>query len=197
MNDKNWLKSDIDSILTLNEKYWYTFQVYYNNELSVKERINDLIVKNKLSNVAYVLCPYEEVISITLKKKDRNVLKKAIFPGYIFICFNEPLTTQQRALILSLPKVSKLLQAVLSINDLAKLQQNIDKVLNSKAVKYRNQYNIDDKIIVTSGPFENFKGVITKVEPENQKVIVNLQILKRDTPTEIDIAHIAHYGVDD
>lgn len=197
MQNKEWLKNDIQFIKDKYNKYWYTFQVYYNNELSVKERINDLILKNKLENVEYILCPYEEVISITLKKKDRNVLKKALFPGYVFLCLNEPLTTQQRALILSLPKVSKLLQATLSRDDLERLSHNIEKVVNSKVTKYKNQFEINDKVIVTSGPFENFKGTIIKFEPENQKVIVNLKILKRETPTEIDITQIAHYDIVD
>lgn len=193
MQNKEWLKEDIDNIHNKADKHWYTFQVYYNNELSVKDKLNDLVIKGKLQNVLYVLCPYEEVVSITLKKKERNILKKALFPGYVFVCFNEPLTVQQRALIIALPKVSKLLQSTLTREDLHKISNNIEKAYKTKEIKYKNQYEVGDMVIVTTGSLENFKGVISKVDLENQKVIVNLQILKRETPTEIDIQNIQHY----
>ena len=51
-------------------------------------------------------------------------------------------------------------------------------------------FDIGQKVLIVSGPFNNFSGNIKEIYPDKGKVSVNIEIFGRETPVEID-----HYKV--
>lgn len=176
---------------------WYTLQVYNNSELSIEDKIiikaEDMKFKDKIKAI---VCPYEEVISISPKGK-KTVLKKAIYPGYVFIAI-ENLNTLVWSEIQKLPKVSKFVgeknkPTVISKRDMTEILIK-EKNRNKNELKYRINYTKGEKVRVISGSFANFEGVVENFNPETQEITILIMVLGRETPTNLSILDIAKIG---
>jgi len=49
---------------------------------------------------------------------------------------------------------------------------------------------VGESIIITSGPFESFIGVVDEINPEKQKVKVVVSMFGRDTSVELDFVQV-------
>jgi len=193
MNKSEELKKNIKKDLEVLEKEnlnWYTVQVYNGSELAVKKQMLELADNIYTDNLVYVLCPYEEIISISNVKKQKSILKKALFPGYIFIALKTPLTNELKIIFRQIPKYSQVLDAKLTTNDIKKIHNNIQKVFKSQTIKYKKDFQKNDKVLILSGPFENFKGNVDKIDHENNKAYLNVNIFGRETPIDIGMDQI-------
>ena len=70
----------------------------------------------------------------------------------------------------------------------------VDKImqLNNKEqteAKYRNQFYNQDEVIIQTGSFANFTGTVIETKPEENKVVVEIMIFGRATPTEFFLFH--------
>lgn len=173
---------------------WYTLQVYNNSELSIEDKI---IIKSEDMNfrdkIKAIVCPYEEVISISPKGK-KTILKKAIYPGYVFIAI-ENLNTLVWSEIQKLPKVSKFVgeknkPTVISKKDMTDILVK-EKNRNKNELKYRINYLKGDKVRVIAGSFANFEGIVENFNPESQEITVLMKVLGRETPTNLSILDIS------
>jgi transcriptional antiterminator NusG len=52
------------------------------------------------------------------------------------------------------------------------------------------QFSVGDPVRITDGPFANFVGVVTEVNLERQKLKVEVGILGRKTPVELDMSQV-------
>ena len=57
-------------------------------------------------------------------------------------------------------------------------------------VQIKLDVNVGDNIIITSGPFESFIGIVEEVNTERQKVKVTVSMFGRDTGVELDFVQI-------
>ncbi len=174
---------------------WYTLQVYNGSELSIEDKI---IVKSEdmkfRDRIKSIICPYEEVISISPKGK-KSILTKAIYPGYVFIAIEGKLDNLIWSSIQGLPKVSKFIgeknkPTVISKKDMAQIltkEQNRDK----KQLKYRINYVKGERVRVIAGSFENFEGTVESFNPETQEIVILIKVLGRETPTNLSILDIS------
>jgi len=185
---KNNIKKDLEA-LNNKDYIWYTVQVYNGSELAVKKQMLELdnIYSDELK---YILCPYEEVISISTVKKQKNILKKALFPSYLFIALKNPLKTELKLVFRQIPKYSQVLDAILTPVDIKKIHDNIEKVFKSDFIRYKKDFQKGDNVIMLSGPFENFKGTITRIDHDNNIAYLNVNIFGRDTPVDIPMDQI-------
>ena len=53
------------------------------------------------------------------------------------------------------------------------------------------EWQTNDPVRVTTGPFANFQGVISEVDDERQKVKVLVNIFGRETPVELSYDQIS------
>lgn len=63
-------------------------------------------------------------------------------------------------------------------------------VLDEKSEAFQVRFREGDFVIVDKGPFDGSEGKILEINDTKGIVKVNLNILGRDTPVEIDIANV-------
>ena len=64
------------------------------------------------------------------------------------------------------------------------------RAMGVENVQIKLDVNVGDNIIITSGPFESFIGIVEEVNTERQKVKVTVSMFGRDTAVELDFVQI-------
>jgi len=167
-------------------KRWYALHTYAGQEDRVKanleQRIESFGVKDKISRI---LIPKERIAEIRNGK--RRIYKRKFFPGYILI--EAELTDETKYVISNTPGVSGFVGPRSQPVSLDK--KEIDNVeyrmgLLEKKPKPGVVFEIGEAIRITKGPFANFQGEITEVNPQQQRLKVLVLIFGRETPVELE-----------
>lgn len=169
-----------------NKLEWYVVQVYANSELAAKNNILGIQENQKrFLNIKDIFVPIQEVVSISPKGK-KTVLEKALYQGYIYIQIENYKSIDMTGFN-SISKVSQLLGKI-SDKEIEKLKAKIEE--NKGKIKYNTNLEIGDNIIVKSGSFSNFKGVIEKLNYEDNEVVVSVDVFSRKTNVTLNIHEI-------
>ncbi len=164
---------------------WYIVQVLSGCE----EKVCNFILKLELNcYFKKVFVPYEEVVA--LRRGKEVVVKKKIFPGYVFVCMN--LCDQSLELVKKIKGVSTFLG---KSNPKVIDDDKIDSILNElNKNKFNDQskqkYGIGERIKVKDGPFQHFDGNIHSINEEKGSVKIVVSIFNRPTELELDLNQI-------
>lgn len=167
---------------------WYIVQVYSGKESQVKFRLEQLIAEKKLNHkVNRVLVPEEETIEIKNNKRVEKITK--IFPGYVFLqmILDEEIHDEIRRI----PGVSKFIGSKTTPTPVK--EDEILKVLRKagdKTKKIDVDFEIDDMVKVTGGPFRGYTGPISEISPERGKLKALISIFGRETPVELEFDQV-------
>jgi len=171
-------------------KRWYALHTYAGQEDRVKknleQRVESFGVKDKISRI---LIPKERIAEVRNGK--RRIYKRKFFPGYILI--EAELTDETRYVISNTPGVSGFVGPRSQPVSLDK--KEIDNVeyrmgLLEKKPKPGVVFEIGETIRITKGPFANFQGEITEVNPQQQRLKVLVLIFGRETPVELEYINV-------
>jgi len=171
-------------------KRWYALHTYAGQEDRVKtnleQRIESFGVKDKISRI---LIPKERITEVRNGK--RRIYKRKFFPGYILI--EAELTDETKYVISNTPGVSGFVGPRSQPVSLDK--KEIDNVeyrmgLLEKKPKPGVVFEIGEAIRITKGPFANFQGEITEVNPQQQRLKVLVLIFGRETPVELEYINV-------
>ncbi|RMD47803.1 MAG: transcription termination/antitermination factor NusG [Aquificota bacterium] len=124
------------------------------------------------------------------KTEARIVLENKIFPGYLLI--KAKLTDELIDLIKKTPYIIGFVSAggmpvPLEEKEIQRVLGQIQK--GAPKVK-KLLYSQGDKVRVIEGPFMNFTGVVEKVIPDKEKLVVNISIFGRSTPVELEFSQV-------
>ncbi len=124
------------------------------------------------------------------KTEARIVLENKIFPGYLLI--KAKLTDELIDLIKKTPYIIGFVSAggmpvPLEEKEIQRVLGQIQK--GAPKVK-KLLYSQGDKVRVIEGPFMNFAGVVEKVIPDKEKLVVNISIFGRSTPVELEFSQV-------
>ncbi len=124
------------------------------------------------------------------KTEARIVLENKIFPGYLLI--KAKLTDELIDLIKKTPYIIGFVSAggvpvPLSEEEVKRVLGQIQK--GAPKIK-KLLFAPGDKVRVIEGPFMNFTGVVEKVIPEKEKLIVSISIFGRSTPVELEFSQV-------
>ncbi len=169
---------------------WYTLRCMSGKENSIKDYLPHLEEYTK--HIEEVLIPQEKTIQVRQGKK--VVVNRNLLPGYILVKFKKSppdpdfvksveKITYVSAFLKENGKDGKLIP--LRENELNNILGNIE--LSQERIK---GFQIDDHIIITDGPFATFKGAITDLFPDKQKVKVIVKIFGRDTSMDLSYNQI-------
>lgn len=171
-------------------KRWYALHTYAGQEDRVKtnleQRIESFGVKDKISRI---LIPKERITEVRNGK--RRIYKRKFFPGYILI--EAELTDETKYVISNTPGVSGFVGPRSQPVSLDK--KEIDNVeyrmgLLEKKPKPGVVFEIGEAIRIAKGPFANFQGEITEVNPQQQRLKVLVLIFGRETPVELEYINV-------
>jgi transcriptional antiterminator NusG len=182
-----------EEIEELINKNWYVVYTYSGIENKVKDNIVSLAEKKNYSNVLKkVFIPIENLIEI---KKGKKVLTaRKIFPGYVLVQIDE-LSDELVLDIKSISGVADFVREGLDSdqNPLPLPKEEIRNLLK-KAIdsptKPKTQFDIGDNVMISSGPFLDFVGVVDEVDIDKGKLKVMLDIFGRKTSVELNFDQV-------
>lgn len=169
---------------TSNERRWYVLHTYSGYEDAVsknlKQRVESLGMEDKIFNV---VVPKEKKIKIRNGKK--RTIEEKIYPGYVLV--EMVVTDDSWYVVRNTPNVtgfvgSGTIPLPVSLQEIEALK----KRMGEEDPKYKVDFDIDDLIKITDGPFKDYDGKIFEVDKEKGKVKVMINMFGRDTSLELD-----------
>lgn len=172
------------------EPKWYALRTFTSHEQKVKEAIENEIERLGLGDYfVKVVIPQETVFEMRNGKRRQRI--KNFLPGYILVHLE--LTTKMQDVITNLPSV---LNFIGRRNEPTPLQDNeIERILGrveerKDVATIETKFSQGDPIKVIEGPFATFNGTVKEVNNEKQKLKVEVGILGRKTPVELDFSQV-------
>lgn len=168
---------------------WYVIQVISGTEENVKQSLFQR--RESFGMEEYMLdvfVPTHDVVSIKANgektKKQKNIL-----PGYILVQMR--VTNESWYIVRNTPNVTGFLGAgnipvPVSGKELEQLKGKIEE----KSETYSTKYQIGEYVEVTKGPFAGNEGNITELDEDKGYVKLNINLLGRDTPIELELTQI-------
>lgn len=168
---------------------WYVIQVISGTEANVKESLFQRRESFGLEDyILDVFVPTHDEITVraggTKVKKKKNIL-----PGYILV--QMVVTNESWYIVRNTPNVTGFLGAgnipvPVSGEELEKLRGKVESEEQSFSTKFKK----GDFAVITKGPFEGNEGHIIDVNEQKGLVKVNINLLGRDTPIELDFSQV-------
>jgi transcriptional antiterminator NusG len=168
------------------EAEWYVIHTMSGMEEEVKKTIETKIANLNLKDKIFrIIIPVEKEIKYKSGKKKE--INKRLFPGYIFI--EMILNNETWSFIRSIQGVTGFVGPQEKPTPLTESElEKIRPFIEGRVIIKKNELNIGDKVRITNGPFKDTQGIVEKIIPEKNKVIVSIVIFGREIPTELDIS---------
>ena len=170
------------------EKKWYVIHTYSGYEdavaKSLKQRIESLGMEDKIFNV---LVPKEKKIKI--KNGKRKIIEEKIYPGYVLV--EMIVTDDSWYVVRNTPNVTGFVgvgttPVPVSLTEI----QTLKKRMGVEAPKYNIEVKVGDAVKIIDGPFKDFDGKVSAIDPNRGKIKVLVNMFGRDTPVELDSLQI-------
>jgi len=168
---------------------WYVIQVISWTEENVKQSLFQRRESFALEDhIIDVFVPTHDVVTVraggTKVKKKKNIL-----PGYILV--EMVVTNESWYIVRNTPNVTGFLGAgnipvPVSGEELDKLKGKVE----SKDETFTTKFMKGDIAMITAWAFEWNEGTITDINEEKGLVKVNINLLGRDTPIELDFSQV-------
>lgn len=140
-----------------------------------------------------------EVVEYPMRKEVGviKIKKRRLFPGYVFIEMYMNDDTWQ-----FVKEVPNVVNFVSSGGQPIPLKRHEVKVLlrqagleeyekpGKKAVKIELDYSVGEVVRIKTGPFEDFVGTISEINPEKQELKVMVSIFGRETPVVLHVSEV-------
>ncbi|MFP4544363.1 MAG: transcription termination/antitermination protein NusG [Candidatus Kapaibacterium sp.] len=173
---------------------WYALRTFTSHEqkvkLSIETEIKRLGLDDKLKEV---IIPEETVFEVRGGKRRTRV--KNFLPGYILL--HVALDKKVKDVVSNLPSV---VSFVGRRNEAVPLRpQEVERIIGrveerKDITTIETTFNIGDPVKVIDGPFSSFNGTVKEVNNEKQKMKVEVGILGRKTPVELDFSQVELEG---
>lgn len=167
----------------------YVIQVISWTEENVKQSLFQRRESFSLQDyILDVFVPTHDIVSIRAGwvkvKKQKN-----IFPGYILV--QMVVTNESWYIVRNTPNVTGFLGAwnvpvPVSAEELAQLKWMLEK----NAETFSTKFKVWDFAVITKWPFEWNKWIISEINDKKWYVKLNINLLWRDTPVELDFSQI-------
>lgn len=170
------------------ERNWYAIHTYagYENAVArnLRQRIESLGMEDKIFNV---VVPTEKKIKIKGGKRVEE--EEKIYPGYVLV--DMIVTDDSWYVVRNTPRVTGFVGA--GIHPVPLSQEEMDELfkrMQADTVKHKIDFNIDDTIVITDGPFKDLEGKINEIDEERGKIKVLVSMFGRETPVELDFLQV-------
>lgn len=164
---------------------WYVVHTYSGYENKVKANIEKVVENRTMQDlILEVSVPMEDQVEV--KDGKRVTVQRKVFPGYVLI--KMIMTDESWHVVRNTRGVTGFVGPGSKPVPLTEAE-----VLNlgvEKTVRMHLDAKVGSSVKVTSGPFENFVGVIQEIHDEKQKVRVMVSMFGRTTPVELDFLQI-------
>jgi transcriptional antiterminator NusG len=126
-----------------------------------------------------------------IKQGKKQVVQKKVFPGYL-LC-RMYLDDDSWYVVRNTPGVTGFVGSGAKPTPLS--GREVDRILqvkqDQKKLKPRLEFEEQESVRVTSGPFANFTGSISEINVDQSKLKVLVNIFGRETPVELGFDQVA------
>ncbi|PID34799.1 MAG: hypothetical protein CR971_01370 [candidate division SR1 bacterium] len=176
---------DLKKQIQDNELKWYAISVVSGQEELVIQNMKERIQKQKLTEDV-VDCVSPMISETSMRKGEKIVKYKKIYPGYIFI--HSKMNDKIWYIVRNTPGVRLIVGA--DTRPIPVTDEEYDKIMQQiKKSEERSEltipYKVGDLVILREGDFKSMQGVIRELDLEKGTVVVNIEMLGRQTPVVI------------
>jgi len=169
-------------------KRWYVLHTYSGYEENVarnlKQRIESLDMGDKIFEV---LVPTETKIKI--KNGKRTKITEKIYPGYVMV--EMVVTDDSWYVVRNTPNVTGFIGTGTTPTPISDEEiKSLQKRMGIKEPEFKIDITPDTPVKITDGPFKEFEGKVSEVDPSRGKVKVLVSMFGRETPVELDFLQI-------
>lgn len=177
---------------------WYAVHTYVGHEDKVRKNVLQRAKSLGIADRIYqVVVPSEEMMEHHEGKKE--VTERKLFPGYVFVQMdlgdNPDEPNEAWEVVRNTPGVTGFVGTAthavpLSREEEARMLTTLGITGSKEKPKVRVSFDVGDMVQVTAGPFADFTGVVSELNPERGKVKVLVSIFGRETPVELEFAQV-------
>ena len=164
--------------------YRYVVYTYSGYENKVMDNLLKTVDNHGLHDVIYdVKVPMEETIEV--KNGKRKHVQRKLFPGYVMVKMY--LTDESWYIVSNTRGVTGFVGPAskpIPLSDEEVRQMGVENI------PIKLDIEVGESIIITSGPFESFIGVVEDINFEKQKLHVSVSMFGRDTSVELDFSQV-------
>lgn len=173
------------------EQYiWYALRTSEAASSKQESKIVDTFIRylrerNLLDQLIEVFIPKQTIV--TVKRNKKVTEDKNFFPGHIFICIDKSKDIA--------PDISRFIHKN-GMKPYVFSQQEIDKMkaqVTQFTAKPETSIDLDvnTRVRIINGVYTDMKGIVEKINLENDTVLVKLDIFGGTIPAEVNIFHVA------
>jgi transcriptional antiterminator NusG len=167
---------------------WYVVHCYsgYENKVrhAIEQRIETMGMRDRIFDV---VIPTEEEIEV--KDGKRKTVERRVFPGYILV--EMILDEDSWYVVRNTPGVTGFVGMGNEPTPLRadEVKQIMDRMDDDRIV-FKVNFKVGDKVRITGGPFNEFIGRVSNIDPDKAKVRVMVDFFGRETPVELDFMEV-------
>jgi transcriptional antiterminator NusG len=163
---------------------WYVAHTYSGYENKVKASLEKIVENRGLSHLIYdIRIPVEIVIE---KKGDKEIeVENKIFPGYVLIKM-----TMNDESWHAVRNITGVTGFVGPGSRPTPLSDKEVEDLNIEEKRIKMSFAVGDNVVIFSGLFEGYTGVVQSISDDSKKVTVLVKKGRRDMPVELDASAI-------
>lgn len=169
-------------------KNWYVIHTYsgYENKvkMNLEKRVESMNMEEKIFRV---LVPMED--EIELKGGKQKIAKRKVYPGYVLV--EMEMTDDSWYVVRNTPGVTGFVGT--GTKPIPLLDDEIVKILKQMGldeVRARVDFEINQSVQVTAGPFKDFVGVVREILADKGKLRVEVSMFGRETPVELEFSQV-------
>jgi len=167
---------------------WYVVHCYSGYENKVRHNLEQRIETMGMKDMIFdVVIPTQEEIEV--KDGKRRTVERHIFPGYVLV--NLILTEESWFVVRNTPGVTGFvgmgnLPTPLRPEEVAQ----IIKRMESDSPTVNVTFKVGERVRIIDGPFNDFRGLVSDIDMERNKVRVMVSFFGRETPVELDFLQV-------
>ncbi|MCA9351391.1 transcription termination/antitermination protein NusG [Patescibacteria group bacterium] len=178
-----------DKATVKRERAWYAIHTYAGYENAVERNLRQRIESLGVSNLIFdVLVPTEKKVKI--KNGKRVEVEEKIYPGYVLV--DMIVTEESWYIVRNTPRVTGFIGAG-GTDPVPVKQEEVDAIfarMKTAHIQQDSDYEVDETVLITDGPFAEFEGKISAIDTERGKVKLLVSMFGRETPVELDFLQI-------
>lgn len=171
---------------------WYVVHTLSGHEQKAKRYLDAAIREKGFEDRIFeILIPTEDIIE--MRQGKRRTVQRKFFPSYILV--NMEASKETIALVNGTPGVTGFLTSS-GGKPVPVGEEEIDRIkartggIEAAEHKIEIPFVVGDAVKVVDGPFRDFSGTISEINPERGKIKVMVSIFGRLTPVEVDFLQI-------
>lgn len=174
-------------------RHWYAIHTYSGYEKKVQTHLEARIISMGLKDYIFrVVVPTEEEIEI--KGGQRRTVTRKIYPGYVLI--DMVLDENTWHAVRGTPGVTGFVGGMgadavpVPESELRYILRPQVKAGVEPKVKQKINYKVGQNVKVIDGPFTEFIGTVSEIQPERNKVTVLVSFFGREMPVHLDFLQV-------